>query len=256
MLCLTGVYLYIYIWCEEYSICMSSHSLPYQLLMFVKKQESQHLFFNNLYVLHLNCSHCISKCQIFILKPCIISIPSKVTNKQLKNCYILILYTKDNLYSNLTLDECLFWLYNTCLLKRWQNDEQSNHFTITKRQTLDYTGVKWAPSSSSFIYIFSWYRDQSRMGSKGRRCLESTFTLKTARPLSHPKLLPTGAHSTSQMQIRGNKFMSCFGWRNMKWLFHFSRNHYGEISQPKAANKYSRGRADNGWLERWKRAVH
>lgn len=84
---------------------------------------------------------------------------------------------------------------------------------------------------AAFIYMFSRYRDQSRMRSKVRRCQESAFTPKMARPLSHPELLPTGARSTAQMQIRGSEFMSCFGWKKIEMVFSFfSESLWGNIT--------------------------
>lgn len=145
------------------------------------------------------------------------------------------------------------------LLKSRQNDEWSNHFTITKRKKLDL--IMWyqpaserRPRHHSFTFSLGTEIKDIERGQRAGDAWIQRLHGKCARPLSHLKLLPTGARSTSQMQIRGNEFMSCSGWRNMKWFFRFSQNRYGEILQPKAANKYSRGRADNSQLERWKKS--
>ncbi len=87
--------------------------------------------------------------------------------------------------------------------------------SISKRQTLHDAGL--IPASSIHSHLLSVQRSKQNEV-KGQ---ESAFTLNMTRPLSHPELLPTGARSTSSMQIRGREFMSCFGWKKLKCFFFF-----------------------------------
>lgn len=141
------------------------------------------------------------------------------------------------------------------LLKSRQNDEWSNHFTITKRKKLDL--IMWyqpaserRPRHHSFTFSLGTEIKDIERGQRAGDAWIQRLHGKCARPLSHLKLLPTGARSTSQMQIRGNEFMSCSGWRNMKWFFVFLRIVMGKYySQRQRINTAAAGLITVSWRD-------